>query len=151
MLLPPKEITVETMKGNLTALKTCLAAETDVVAAFLFGSAAKGEPVVNDLDILVLLDSDVDRNAAYFHLADRLSQALGVSENRIDLLFFTMEEADPKVLYNALTEGVLLKNSSPDKLGNSIDALSRYFLENEPMIARAKRLRKERLETFCAD
>ncbi len=77
-----------------------------------------------------------------------LSDAVGISEDQIDLLFFDTNEADPTVLYEALSTGVLLKNSDPDMLGDRIDALSRYFLQNEAMIERAKRLKKERLEDF---
>jgi len=44
-----------------------------------------------------------------------------------------------------------LKNSDSNILGDRIDALSRYFLENEPMIMQAKHLRQDRVEAFCAD
>jgi len=139
------------MKFDIATLKMCLGEKPEVAAAYLFGSAVKAESVVNDLDILVLLQPDVDRDDVYFDLSHSLGKALGIPEDKIDLLLFNLNEAEPRILYNAVNHGVLLKNTSPDILGNSIDALSRHFMENEPMIERAKRLRNDRLEAFCAD
>lgn len=119
-----------------------------MVAAYLFGSAAEGE-LARDLDILVLLRPDVDADAVYFDLAASVSDALGIPEEKVDLLFFNMDEADPMVLNEALSTGILLKNSDPDMLGDSIEALSRYFLENDVIIERAAQLRNDRLEDFC--
>ncbi|MDZ7696912.1 MAG: nucleotidyltransferase domain-containing protein [Deltaproteobacteria bacterium] len=132
-------------------LEKCLANRSEVVAAYLFGSAAKGGSGARDLDILVLLRPDVDASRIYFELAASLSDTLGIQEDKIDLLFFNMDEADPMVLYEAVSTGILLKNIDPDMLGDSIDALSRYFLENDVIIERAAQLRNERLEDFCAD
>ena len=56
------------MRLNLPALKECLDAKPEVVAAYVFGSAAKGEAVVNDVDILILLRQNVDRYDVYFDL-----------------------------------------------------------------------------------
>jgi predicted nucleotidyltransferase len=134
---------------NLSILKACLANRSEVVAAYLFGSAAEGE-LARDLDILVLLRPDVDADAVYFDLAASVSDALGIPEEKVDLLFFNMDEADPMVLNEALSTGILLKNSDPDMLGDSIEALSRYFLENDVIIERAAQLRNDRLEDFCA-
>ena len=123
----------------------------EIVAAYLFGSASDGESVINDVDILVLLRPDVDKYKAYFDLAYSLAKTLGISEDRIDLLFLNLDEVDPVILYNAINRGVLLKNSDSNILGDRIDALSGYFLENEPMIMQAKHLRQDRMEAFCAD
>jgi predicted nucleotidyltransferase len=135
---------------DFETLKKCLSDRTEVVAAYLFGSSAEGE-LARDLDILVLLSPDVDASRIYFELAASLSDTLGIQEDKIDLLFFNMDEADPMVLYEAVSTGILLKNRDPDMLGDSIDALSRYFLENDVIIERAAQLRNERLEDFCAD
>jgi len=45
----------------------------------------------------------------------------------------------------------LLKNESPELLGESIEKLSLYLIQNEFIITRAKQLRHEQLEVFCAD
>ncbi len=139
------------MNIDLSALKECLEASPEILAAYLFGSAAAGDSVVNDVDILVFLRPDVDKYNTYIELNLRLSKALGIAEDRIDLLFFSLEETDPRILYQAINKGILVKNDDPDMLADRLDNLSRYFLENESMIQRAKRLRRERLESLCAD
>jgi predicted nucleotidyltransferase len=138
------------MKLDLPALKRCLNTKPEVIAAYLFGSAAKGESAVNDVDILVLLRPDIDMYKAFYELNYSISEALSISEDRIDLLFLNLDEAKPVVLYNAINQGILLKNIDADMLSDRIEAVSRHLLENEPMILQAKRLRQDRLEAFCA-
>ena len=133
---------------DIALLKESLEKFTVVSAAYLFGSAASGEKVVNDLDILILLYKTVDKNEAYIDLTFNLSRLLNIPESCVDLLFLNVEDADPDVLTKAVNHGILLKNEDPDYLGNTIDAISRYLLENEAMAIRAGRLRQERLEVF---
>jgi predicted nucleotidyltransferase len=139
------------IKYDLAMLKQSLRDSPEVAAAYLFGSAATNAPVVNDLDILLLVYPDIDKNIAYFDLVSRISDALTLPEEKIDILFFDLQEADPDILYEAVNNGVLLKNESPELLGESIEKLSFYLIQNEYVIARAKQLRHEQLEVFCAD
>ena len=139
------------IKYDLAMLKQSLRDSPEVAAAYLFGSAATNAPVVNDLDILLLVYPDIDKNIAYFDLVSRISEALTLPEEKIDILFFDLQEADPDILYEAVNNGVLLKNESPELLGESIEKLSFYLIQNEYVIARAKQLRHEQLEVFCAD
>ena len=124
--------------------------QSEVSPAYLFGSAATEESVVNDLDIMVLLHRHVDKHQVYFNLTHKLSQITNISEDLIDLLFFDLEEANLTVLTRAVNKGILLKNDDLEYLSNAIDSLSRYLLDNEEMIVRAKHLQLERLEVFCA-
>ena len=133
---------------KIADLKTILQRCHEISAAFLFGSAASGEDVVNDLDILVLLHQDTDKNEAYFNLTSNLSKSLKIPEACVDLLFFDLEEADLSILTRAVNHGILLINHDPEYLSNMIDKISRYLLENETMIIRARRLRQERMEVF---
>ncbi len=139
------------IKYNLDILKQSLRNSPEVAAAYLFGSAVINAPVVNDLDILVLVYPDIDKNIAYFDLVSRISEALTLPEEKIDILFFDLQEADPDILYEAVNNGVLLKNEFPELLGESIEKLSLYLMQNEFIIARSKQLRHEQLEVFCAD
>ena len=139
------------IKYDLDMLKQTLRDSPEVAAAYLFGSAATNAPVVNDLDILLLVYPDIDKNIAYFDLISRISEALTLPEEKIDILFFDLQEADPDILYEAVNNGVLLKNESPELLGESIEKLSFYLIQNEYVIARAKQLRHEQLEVFCAE
>ena len=61
-------IKVKNRQVNLADLIATIKQCSEVSAAYLFGSAAKGEGVVNDLDILVLLNRNVDKHEAYFNL-----------------------------------------------------------------------------------
>ena len=140
---------VRKITADIAVLKEALNESPEVVAAYLFGSAVRGENAVNDLDILVLLHPNADRYGAYIDLVSRLSQVLNIHEDSIDLLFFDVDEADPLVLSRAVNEGIVLKNQDPDFLFNRIDAVSRYLLDNDAMIQRARRLRRERVEAFC--
>jgi predicted nucleotidyltransferase len=65
----------------LSDLKAVLKKCTDVSAAYLFGSAAQDEQTVNDLDILILLHKDTNKNEAYIHITYRLSKVLSISED----------------------------------------------------------------------
>ena len=139
------------IKYNLDILKQSLRNSPEVAAAYLFGSAVINAPVVNDLDILLLIYPDINKNIAYFDLVSRISEALTLPEEKIDILFFDLQEADPDILYEAVNNGALLKNEFPELLGESIEKLSLYLTQNEFIIARAKQLRHEQLEVFCAD
>lgn len=139
------------MKYNLKRLKKVLNESPEVAAAYLFGSAAANESLVNDLDILVLLYPDINSQNIYFELLERISKSLGISADEVDVLFFDIQVTFPEVLYRAVTEGILIKNENQKLLTDNIEQLSKYFLENEFLIREAKRYRQERLEEFCAN
>lgn len=143
-----QKIKIKNISVNIADLKAILDKCPEVSAAYLFGSSAGREIVINDLDILVLLHKDIDKDEAYINLTYKLSQSLKIAEAWVDLLLFDLEEADPSILTMAVNQGVLLTNRDPEYLSNMIDSLSRYLLENEAMIIRAQRLRQERTEAF---
>jgi predicted nucleotidyltransferase len=143
-----QKLKVKNTTINFKDLKIALEGCSEVSAAYLFGSAASGEAVVNDLDILVLLHQEIDKDEAYINLIYTLSQSLKIPEACVDLLFFDSNEADPSILTRAVNRGILLINHDPEYLSNMIDNISRYLLENETMIIRAQRLRQERMEVF---
>ena len=134
---------------EISKIKNHLAENPDIVAAYLFGSAVSGERVVNDLDILVLLDPKANRLNVQLELVSNLSRFTGLKADKIDVVIFDQEEVDPDILLTAINHGMLLKNIDQRFLSDRIDDLSQYYLKNEPMILRAKRLEKERLEAFC--
>jgi len=132
-------------------LKNALEQIPEIAAVYLFGSAVENMETANDLDLLVLLEPQFDFLHIHLTLVEKISTAVQIKPDLIDLLSFDLNLADPEVLYRAITTGVLLKNKSPQFLSDKIEALSRYFLENEYLIQEEKRLQKERLEAFCAD
>jgi len=143
-----QKLKVKNTTINFKDLKIALEGCSEVSAAYLFGSAASGEAVVNDLDILVLLHQEIDKDEAYINLIYTLSKSLKIPEACVDLLFFDSNEADPSILTRAVNRGILLINHDPEYLSNMIDNVSRDLLENEVMIIRARRLRRERTEVF---
>ncbi len=136
---------------EISKIKNYLADNPDIVAAYLFGSVINGEGVVNDLDILVLLDPKASRINTQLELVSNLSRLTGLKDDKIDIVIFDQEEVDPDILQKAINHGMLLKNIDQRVLSDRISNLSQYYLKNEPMILRAKRLEKERLEAFCGD
>lgn len=136
---------------NLDNLKKILNDSSEVAATYLFGSAKRNDPAVNDLDLLILLYPEIDMHSAYFTLSNRIAKYLGISMDKVDILFFDLQLAEPDILYEAVNNGILLKNSSPQLLTERIEELSSYFIENEFLIRESKRLTRERLEDFCAD
>ena len=143
-----QKLKVKNTTINFKDLKIALEGCSEVSAAYLFGSAASGEAVINDLDILVLLHQEIDKDEAYINLIYTLSKSLKIPEACVDLLFFDSNEADPSILTRAVNRGILLINHHPEYLINMVDNISRYLLENETMIIRAQRLRQERMEVF---
>jgi len=139
------------MNLEIEKLRKILIDSPEIASAYLFGSAAKNEPVVNDLDILVLLYPDINQDHAYFELSYRIGQSLNINADKVDVVFFDLDQVDPEVLYEAVNHGILLKNNLPELLTDKIEELSSYLLENESLIKETKRLRRERIEEFCRD
>ncbi|MBC2696218.1 MAG: hypothetical protein HF982_13275 [Desulfobacteraceae bacterium] len=54
----------------------------EVAAAYLFGSAVINAPVVNDLDILLLVYPDIDKNIAYFDLSITKNQTYHIKTKK---------------------------------------------------------------------
>lgn len=139
------------MQINRQKLKNTLAQLPEVAAAWLFGSVTETPEIANDLDLLVLLQPSVNFLQINLMLIEKISEDLELKPDLIDLLEFNLDFADPEVLYRAVSTGILLKNESPELLSDKIEALSRYFLENEFLLQEQKRLQNEMREAFCAD
>jgi len=130
------------MQINPQKLKNTLAQLPEVAAAYIFGSVTETPEIANDLDLLVLLRPSVNFLQINLMLIEKISEDLELKPDLIDLLEFNLDFADPEVLYRAVSTGILLKNESPELLSDKIEALSRYFLENEFLIQEEKKLQK---------
>lgn len=137
------------MKPDTRIIQSTLATIPEIAACYLFGSAAKAEAVVNDIDLMVLLRPDANIDKSMWAVIEKVSAALQVPADLIDVLVFDLSLADPQVLYRAVNEGVLLKNEDPDLLSDRIEALSLYLLENEHVLKEARRLGQELVEEAC--
>jgi predicted nucleotidyltransferase len=134
---------------NVDHLKETLLSCNEIEAAYLFGSAARREPVVNDLDLLILADSNKNTHHLYFNLLHRITNDQKIPESQIDILFFDICLADPYILDRAVNTGILLCNRNEKLLTDRIEELSLFFLENEFLLNESIRLKREKREVFC--
>jgi len=126
-------------------LKQYFSKRNDVVTVYLFGSLAKGEPVANDVDILILPRRGADQAEAVIRAVVDLSAILSLLEGKLDIILFSPKEVDLEILYSAVNEGELLVNKDPDFLGNMLEELSHQMIESEPFRDREKQYRLEML------
>jgi predicted nucleotidyltransferase len=136
---------------NFEKIRSALAAVAEIEACYLFGSAAKQEAVVNDLDLLILVRPGADPEKAIWDLNRQVTDAMNIGGDKVDILLFDFQQADPEVLFHAVNEGILLKNESPDLLTDNIEALSRYLVAHEQLISEANRLKQELIEELLVD
>jgi predicted nucleotidyltransferase len=107
----------------MTALASNLAADSDVVLAYLFGSRARGRAgAQSDYDIAVLASHAVSL-AQRLELASRLSATLGGAA--VDLVL--LNEAPVDLAYAVLAEGQLLfERTCAERVEYEANILSRY-------------------------
>ena len=89
---------VTTIHTDIQKVQHSVQAIPEIAAAYLFGSAAEGGAVVNDLDLLVLTYPGINQDQAYFDILYRLTQELSLSEEQIDLVFFELDIDDQHFL-----------------------------------------------------
>lgn len=112
------------LSADITAL---LDEHTELVAAYLFGSEARGEAQVgSDIDLAVLFadDGPEDPYAAMgLRIAARLSARLG---RDVDVV--VVSSAPPALVHRVLRDGQLLVDRSPKtRLQFEVDSRNRYF------------------------
>ena len=113
-----------------------------IAALYIFGSFTKNETVVNDIDILLLPAKDVDQEELYACVLKDLKQL--VTDFKIDLLLFNLKEVDPRILHQAITEGIAFVNDK-DYLGSKIDELSFILRQREYLYRQTKKYLMELL------
>jgi predicted nucleotidyltransferase len=112
----------------LARLPPVFEATPAVAAAWVFGSAARGESRPDsDLDIAVLLR---DRHgSALTHrreLADLAARLESAARRRIDLVVLTLH--DPIIAHRVLSEGILVYDADPERrIDFTSDALARFL------------------------
>ena len=122
-----------------------------VAAAYLFGSAVQPSPAgVNDLDLLILPTPENDQFEVMYQVSTGVAEVLNMSADDVDVLIFDLKLADPEVLCQAVTSGVLLKNYTPEALMYCIEELSTYFMANDYLLLEGKRLQQEIVEEYTS-
>lgn len=89
------------------------AAEGDVVAAYLFGSQARGQAgPLSDVDLAVWLDPSLDRDRRWRRQLDLTR--LGTSTLRTnEVQVIVLNDAPPLLAHRALRDGIVLADSDP--------------------------------------
>ncbi len=105
-----------------------------IAALYIFGSFARNEPVINDIDLLLLPAREARKEEVYLRVSLDLEKLL--QKFKVDIVLFDTNEVDPLLLHKALSEGIPIVNDR-DYLGDKIEALSAVLLGTEY-------LRKER-------
>ena len=122
-------------------LRRALEAEETVRWAYLFGSAARGEPF-RDLDVALMLDEDARGAVALGRVAAHLDEA--AREIRVDVV--DLRSAAPVLAGKVVREGrLLLDRDTPARRLWQLEA-NRRALDLEPWLARFERLRRRALE-----
>ncbi len=92
------------MNFDLEKLKPALNDSPEGAAAYLFGFAAKNEPVVNDLDILILLYPYNNQDHAFFELSYRIGQSQNLSADKVDVIFFDINNEIDSIIDSIKSE-----------------------------------------------
>jgi hypothetical protein len=119
-------------------LQSSLAERGDVVAAYLFGSVARGTAKpASDVDVAVLLTGDPPRTV------DGLGLGLeGDLERRLGrpVQLVVLNRAPCDLVHRVLRDGVLLLDRDPGaRIRFEVDARNRYF-DLQPFLRRYRRL-----------
>ncbi len=118
-------------KQIISTLKEYVQRNTDKIAAlYIFGSFAKDEPVVNDIDLLLLPAQGSPKEEIYVRVASDLENLL--KGFKVDLVLFSIDEVDPLILHKAISEGIPIINDK-DYLGDQIEMLSTLLLDTEAL------------------
>ena len=119
-------------------LRAVLAAQSDVTAAYLFGSVARGTAKrTSDVDVAVLLTVEPPRTVDGLRLGleGEVERALGLS-----LQLVVLNRAPCDLIHRVLRDGILLLDRDPGtRIRFEVDARNRYF-DLQPFLRRYRRL-----------
>ena len=115
-------------------LRALLAERGDIVAAYLFGSVARGTArPTSDVDVGVLLAADPPRtvDGLGLELEGQLERRLG---ERAQVVVLNRAPCD--LIHRVLRDGILLLDRGPGvRIGFEVDARNRYF-DLQPFLRR---------------
>jgi len=114
---------------KLDSLPGKISNDNDIVAFFVFGSAATGKlQPLSDVDLAVLLDAEMNKSQLFdkeLELRSKISQILGSEE--FDLV--NMNLAPARFVHNILSEGKLLFCKNKLVLADFIEKNTREYLD----------------------
>ncbi|MBM4457723.1 MAG: nucleotidyltransferase domain-containing protein [Chloroflexi bacterium] len=119
---------------DLAGLTAYFAGQADVIAAYLFGSTARGQAGrLSDVDIAVLLDSLVDGEAALERQLKLMIDMDNFADREVQILI--LNRAVPLLAYQVIRDGRLLfERNRADRVAFEVRAMKLYF-DLQPMLA----------------
>ncbi len=118
-------------------MRTVLAGRGDVVAAYLFGSVARGTATpTSDVDVAILLAADPPStiDGLQLGLEGELERGLGLPVQLV-----VLNRAPCDLVHRVLRDGVLLVDRDPGaRIRFEVDARNRYF-DLQPFLRRYRR------------
>ena len=130
---------------RLQQLQAMFLDDSAVVAAYLFGSCARGTATgVSDIDIGILLDSSVDESRHFDLRLQLLSRIMAVlMTEKVDAVI--LNHAPLHLTYEVVSHGNLLLDKDPrQRAAFEADCIGR-FLDFKPFLAVQVRAVKEQL------
>ena len=141
-----RTLEIEALPALEQRLREVLAGERLVRWAYLFGSAARGEPF-GDLDVAVMLAADARGAVALGRVAARVEEAApGLRVDVVDLA-----SAAPALAGRIAREGRVLVDREPEARRSWELEANRRALDIEPWLAEFDRLRNEALRQRGSD
>jgi len=136
----------ETTDDELDVLRTCLAARSEILEAYLFGSLGRGDSSPHsDLDVAVFIDDSSPGSFPYGYRSD-LASALARALQRDDVDVVLLNRAGPLLYQRVLRDGVrILSRDLAATTTREGRALSRYC-DYLPQLRKIEALHAARIE-----
>jgi hypothetical protein len=122
------------LKRVESALADTTRTEPAVLAAYVFGSVARGTAgPLSDIDVALLVDSGADHQAVCDRMGDALSRQLGTS--RVDVV--SLSDAPIPLRYRVVRDGRLVTHRDARSLERFIVETVLHYLDFKPLRDRA--------------
>jgi len=110
-----------------------LSQQEDVVAAYLFGSVARGQAhPTSDVDVAVLLDPGLSAMEQVERQLDLMAALDSTVDRPIQITL--LNRASPTLIYQVLRDGILLyEQDSQERIAFEVRAI-RIYLDSKPML-----------------
>jgi predicted nucleotidyltransferase len=110
-----------------------LSQQEDVVAAYLFGSVARGRThPASDVDVAVLLDPELPAMEQVERQLDLMAALDAMADRQVQITL--LNRAPPVLIYQVLRDGVLLCERHPhERIAFEVHAI-RIYLDLKPML-----------------
>lgn len=130
---------------DLVGMATYLGSQADVVLAYLFGSAARGQMhEESDIDIGVLLEDDCRAEALVERQLALASELAPYARQEVQVTL--LNQAPPLLCYEAIkAQAVLAERSPEERVAFEVNCLNRYF-DLQPMLSFFDDVLRRRIE-----